>query len=324
MKSPLFSRHQPGGVFTVVNETITTGDIWFVDSGSATGADGEGYGRNPDAPFVTIDYAIGQCTASNGDIIYVMPGHAETLDGAADITCDVIGVKIIGIGWGSNKPTISVDTEHDSTAVISVSVDNVWWENIRFVGVNTGGSSGVFDIGGGADHCTIKGCDFIETANTLELCVTAARGVITAVTSVTAVDSLSIIGCTMQGAAAGNDESFLCAADGTAGLTNLLIDGCRIIGTFADDAIQLDAGTNVNTPGTIVNSVLANQGGNNVVATLDTGAVFFLDNLTLFGAHSTTAPLVGYNASYMGQVYSCEPGAFGDNGLIGSTTNWGA
>ena len=80
-KAALFSRHQPGGVFTIVDEAnFTTGNIFFVDSGSATGADSVGAGRNPDLPFLTIDYAVGQCTANNGDYIIAMPGHAAELE----------------------------------------------------------------------------------------------------------------------------------------------------------------------------------------------------------------------------------------------------
>lgn len=321
MKTPLFVRNQPGGLFTVVDQNLTTGDIWFVDSGSATGADTVGHGQNPDSPFVTIDYAIGQCTASQGDIIYVMPGHAETLSAAAAITCDVIGIKIIGLGWGSNMPTLSIDTEHTEEAPISITVDNVWLENLRLVGINAGGSKDAIGIGGGADYCTLKGLVFEETSTDKELGIGAAYGVITCITSVTAIDHLSIINCTMHGLA-GNDESFLSATDGTAGLTNLLIDGCVITGTFADDVLQLDAGTNVNTPGTIINSVLCNKGGNNLVATFDTGGCFYMHNLAVFGASGTTIPLVGYDASYQGLVFTCEPGA--SYVVAGSATNWGA
>lgn len=78
--SPLFSTYNPSGAFTVVDQSFTTGNIWFV--GSATGTNGEGYGKSPAAPFATIDYAVGQATASNGDVIYVMPYHAETVSAA--------------------------------------------------------------------------------------------------------------------------------------------------------------------------------------------------------------------------------------------------
>jgi len=128
-KSPMFSRHQPGGMFGVINETQTTGNIWFVDSGSATGADAAGFGENPDAPFLTIDYAIGNCTASNGDWIIVMPGHTDTVSAAGSIAADVAGIRIIGLGEGINRPVISWSA---AAGYISVTAANVTFENIVF------------------------------------------------------------------------------------------------------------------------------------------------------------------------------------------------
>ena len=69
-RTALFSRKQSGGVFTISDLRQHPGDIWFVDAGSGT--DGDGYGQNPDAPFATLDYAVGKCTASQGDVIYLM------------------------------------------------------------------------------------------------------------------------------------------------------------------------------------------------------------------------------------------------------------
>ena len=52
-RTALFSRHQPGGVWTIENLVEHPGNVWFVNS--ADGTDGAGYGRNPDAPFATAD-----------------------------------------------------------------------------------------------------------------------------------------------------------------------------------------------------------------------------------------------------------------------------
>ncbi len=322
VKSPLFARKQSGGMFAVVDERITTGNIFWVDSGNTTqGADAAGYGLNPDIPFLTIDYAVGQCTASNGDIIYVMPGHAETFSTANDLLVDVAGVSIIGIGESASKPTISVDTEHTEEAGLAITAAGCTIKNIRFVGINAGGSKNTIAIS--ASDTTIDSCEFIETSTDKELGIGAAYGIITILDADGAVARIKILNCICNGLA-GNDESFISVTDGSLGASWCTIDGCTIIGTFADDIIQADAGTNVNTYWTVTNSILANLGGDNLCATIDTGAVFFLENLALFGAGATTAPLVGYNISYMGRVYSCEPGAFGATGLIGSTTNWSA
>src|SRR5690349_3795433 len=101
-RTALFSRHQPGGVFTVDDLAEHPGDIYFVGSGVTGATDAAGYGKTPDAPFATLDYAIGQCTASQGDVIYLLPGHTET---TTAIALDVAGVRIIGLGWGRIRPT---------------------------------------------------------------------------------------------------------------------------------------------------------------------------------------------------------------------------
>jgi len=106
-RAALFSRHQPGGVFNIVDIEEHPGDVWFVDSG--TGTDGAGYGQDPDSPCATLDYAIGLATASQGDVIYIMPGHNESLTAATSCVVDKIGLSIIGLGRGMNRPIFDYD-----------------------------------------------------------------------------------------------------------------------------------------------------------------------------------------------------------------------
>jgi len=119
MKTPLFVRKQSGGMFTVVNETDTTGNLFWVDSGSATKANSVGSGQNPDKPFSTIDYAVGRCTANNGDRIIVMPGHTETITTDGGLAIDVDGLTIVGLGEGDQRPTISITTLAAASMIIS-------------------------------------------------------------------------------------------------------------------------------------------------------------------------------------------------------------
>jgi hypothetical protein len=164
-KTELFVRKQKGGMFAVVNESITTGNIFFVDSGS--GSDAAGYGQNPDAPFASIDYAVGQCTADQGDIIYVLPGHTETLTGT-DITVDVAGVSIIGRGTGSLKPWIK---HNHADAEVSIAADNVTWQGIRHSADVTDVKVAI-EIEDGIDYCTVRDCTFdVVTTGTDEFLV---------------------------------------------------------------------------------------------------------------------------------------------------------
>jgi len=123
-KIPLFGEKQPGGILVFSDQRQSTGSIFFVDD---SGTDAAGNGRNPDNPVATIDYAVGLCTAGAGDVIYVMPGHAESV--ATSITMDVAGVSIIGLGHGHSRPTLTTTA---ATDCITVTAADCRIENIIF------------------------------------------------------------------------------------------------------------------------------------------------------------------------------------------------
>lgn len=115
-------------IIGVGEETMTTGDAFFVDSGNVFAADGND-GRNPEKPMATIDAAIARCAANNGDIIFVMPGHAEaTLTTSIDM--DVAGVWVRGLGWGASRPTL---TFTGTAGTVTMSADSTRLSNIRLV-----------------------------------------------------------------------------------------------------------------------------------------------------------------------------------------------
>ena len=185
-KTALFVRKTPGGVFSVEDQALSTGDRWWVHSG--TGTDGVGYGTHPDSPLATIDYAINLCTASQGDIIFVMPGHAENITTATAINCDVIGISIIGLGDGDLIPTVSMTTAEGS---VTVSVASVTIKNIKFVAVFATGVTTGFTIAGGADGLTLDGVQMWDTAANQEFLIHASIA--------TGVDRLLIKNCRFAG-----------------------------------------------------------------------------------------------------------------------------
>lgn len=127
------------------------GSVFWVDSG--TGSDGNK--GTFDRPFATIDYAIGRCTASNGDIILVYPGHAETV--TSSITADIAGISIVGLGNGANRPIL---TGAATDETIDVTAANVTIQNIRFAALTSGTQAGTRKITIQAANCTVSGCDF--------------------------------------------------------------------------------------------------------------------------------------------------------------------
>lgn len=157
-KTELFVRKQVGGMFTVANEALNTGNIFWVCS--VTGTDSVGYGQNPDAPFATLAYAITKCTASNDDRIYVMAGHAEAVTAAGSIALSKIGVSIIGLGNGTARPTFSWTTISSATMTITaagISIKNCIFDIGNGI---TGLTSGIVISAAGV---TISNCTFYPT-----------------------------------------------------------------------------------------------------------------------------------------------------------------
>lgn len=168
-RTPLFVRRQPGGVLSIIDVPAHPGNIFFVDSGSTTGGDTSGFGQSPDSPFLTIDFAVGQCTASNGDVIYVMPGHAESLTAAAAIAADVAGISIIGVGVGNTRPVITFAST-DNAATWTVSANNVKIRNVVLV-CNDDALTNALVVSG--DNCEID-IEFQDTSAAVET-ATAVR-----------------------------------------------------------------------------------------------------------------------------------------------------
>lgn len=125
--TPLFSRHQPGGVFTIQDMESHPGTVRFVDSSHAAAQNALGGGQSPDKPFATLAYVMTNASTltpalAAGDVIYVMPGHAETIAAAAGIACATAGVKIIGLGWGAARPTFTFSVTGSTWTVTAASV----------------------------------------------------------------------------------------------------------------------------------------------------------------------------------------------------------
>lgn len=135
----------------MLSPLVSTGRTIYVSSVTGTASS---QGTQPRSPISTIDAAIGLCTANKGDRIVVLPGHAETLSAASDITCDVAGVTIIGIGTGSLMPTLTYSA---TAATTVISAANVTISGIRFVaGID---NVAVF-VTMGADWGRLSGCEF--------------------------------------------------------------------------------------------------------------------------------------------------------------------
>jgi hypothetical protein len=156
MDTKLFGRHQPGGLFSILDRAkFPTGNVWWVDStATTTGANSVGYGTNPDAPFLTLAYAETQ--ASAGDTIYLMPGHNEGI-ADAQIDLDLAGLSVIGLGEGGDVPRIDFD---HANASIDIGANNVTLRNIRLLPSITTIAIGI-DIEAGKTDTLLEGIEIL-------------------------------------------------------------------------------------------------------------------------------------------------------------------
>ncbi len=165
---------QPGQVFWVSNSTVLApGQKGGSDSNDGT------YNR----PFATLDFAISQCVANRGDIIFVKPGHAETISTATALAFDVAGVAIIGLGSGTLRPTITFGA---AAATIAVTAAGVTCRNILFI-ANFAAVTSAFTVSARSFH--LEGNEFRDTSSILNFvaCVTTSG-------AANAADGLAISG----------------------------------------------------------------------------------------------------------------------------------
>lgn len=180
------------------SRSITSGNIWFVDSGAAQRSDtndGE-HGKSWDMPFATLDFAVG--CASVDDVIFVAEGHAETITAAAGVDLDVQGLKVIGMGQGSRKPKFTIGATDVVTADIDIDAADILLENFQFT-IAAADVTAMIDVN--AKNFTCRNCDFTMGVSSYE----AVTGIDINGGKANACDGAIIEGCNFYSTlAAGN------------------------------------------------------------------------------------------------------------------------
>jgi len=148
------------------------GKTFYVDSAVA-GTDG----TSPSTAVATLAAALAKCTASQGDTVVIMPGHAESIASATALGFSVAGVAIIGLGKGSKRPTFTFTTAN--TATIAVSAAGISIENCIFIG-NFLSIASAFTLTTAADFW-VERCAFRDTD--------ATHGFLSIITTTVSVNS---------------------------------------------------------------------------------------------------------------------------------------
>jgi hypothetical protein len=285
MRNALFSQQQPGGMFAILDNRMTTGNIFFVNS--ATGTDAAGYGKNPDAPFATINYALTQCTNANGDQVYVMPGHTEAVGAAGGITFSHSGVRVIGLGIGRSRPIITLGTATTATIAMSSAYSSL--ENM--VIDCTGFDAVVAPIKVTAGDCTIKDCEIVTGFATAQ----ATSGI----TTTAAADRLTVENCLFRATSDAGTEAAIIIVGGD----GHIIQDNVFIGAYSSGVGAIENKTTACTNAIVLHNTIRNlTAGCTKAMVFVTGATGQISE-NYMQILAGTAPITGDAMSWVGANY---------------------
>lgn len=294
---PLIQTH-PGRVFWVDNSTAGSGDTY------RTGSDGNK--GTFDAPFATINYAVNTaCRANKGDIVFVKPGHAETIADATTLTLGVAGVAVIGLGSGSNRPTLTFSTA--TTANIPVTAANITVHNMLFK-ANKADVASVFTATSTntPKDFVVSNCEFRDGSSILNF-ITVVTGNATA----NSMDGLTFVGNKVFSAgttAATTAIKMLSATDRMDISDNFFVhailnDTASVLAMGANDATNLKMARNIaykpntsSTGGSFVSSSSTASTGmchDNYFYQLDATAGIWIATGTKLGFQNNYSPITG-------------------------------
>ena len=131
-----------------------SGTVFYVSTG---GNDSNG-GKSWDDAFLTIDYAVNQCTAGAGDGIIVAPGtYDEIANGVNGVVCDITGVHIIGVGY----VLVTNTTNTGAGNVFRMTASNVTLVNLSIMKGETVNNNSVLVLITGAVAVNLLNCIII-------------------------------------------------------------------------------------------------------------------------------------------------------------------
>lgn len=263
----------------------TMGSVWFADS--AGGASTGGY--TPDAPTATLIQAQTLATASVGDIVYVKPGHAETIVGAAGMTFSKAGVRYQGLGNGRNRPAITFST--DIAAQMIVSGANITFSNFFFD--LTGIDAITAAISVTAADVAFEDCDF--------QCNSGTAGVVLGILTAATATRLRIERCNFLGPAVNTGTTTTAQVKHEVGVDYVIKD-CYFTGKMTQAILNATAVLR----GLIDSNRFVVATGT-VAITMHASSTPFIVNNRI-NVPSGTAPIVAAAGFVAGNVYSAAPG----------------
>jgi hypothetical protein len=269
-----------------------TGKIFFVLASTATylGDFMSEFTNDKDGVpriYTTINAAMAACVANRGDVIYVLPGHVENITSATTLVCNKAGVRIQGVGEGTNRPTLTWTTS--AAATIPVSAANVTIDNMILT--LTGVAAVTAGITPTAAGFTLSN----STVNTASATNQAALGILTTA----AANSMTIVNNRFLG----TPNAGTAAAIRVVGGANLSVRNNVFLGNYTTTLGAIDNATTACTLAHIENNFIYNATAASTVALNFQAASTGIISNNRMQILSGTAPIVGAAMSWVGANY---------------------
>ena len=231
----------------------------------------------------TIAAAVALCTASGNDQIMVLPGHTESVSAAAGIALSTAGISLIGLGTGTQRPTITFDTA--TTATMTVTAANVTIDNFVFTQAF---DAIVSPIVVSAAGFTMKNC-YVMTANASYQCTQF-------ILTTAAANNMTIVNNRFNGTVDAGTTAVITIVGGD----NAYIADNDFIGAYTSAVGAIQSITTLNTNCVIRRNTIVNKtAGATKGITLLTGSTGVIAE-NKFGIGSGAAPITGDAVHWVG------------------------
>jgi len=285
-----------GGLFDInPGDLNTTGRVFIVCASTDTNFAeissmyGAGYPDGKRIVHSTLALAIAACLADRGDVILIAPGHSETITAAAGIAMATAGVRVVGLGSGTDRATINFTTS--TAATLTVTAQGCSFTNILFVvGIDALASMIVVS----ATDTTFQNCEF-DTNN-------ATMGVVLGILTAATADRLVVNNCRFLGPAV-NAGTTTTAQIQYEAAVDIQITNNYFTGKMTQAVL--------NVTGTVLRGLIANNffviaTGTKAIAVASASTPFISNNR--INVPSGTAPIVAAAGFVAGNVYSAAAG----------------
>lgn len=223
------------------------------------------------AVYNTVDEAINACTANQGDVIYVMPGHTETIT-SGSIALDVAGTSVICLGRGKNQ---AVFTYSATTSKITVGAASCTFKGGFHVPAAGIAVVTAFLVGAATDFL-LEGAIFEDASST-----GAFTSIVTTGSTTLAANGLSIVG-----------NYHLGLATSPAATISILgnTDRLYVADNFVDSAATNDIGHFITAAALVLRGARIVRNTLNVVSATNAAVGIFMTS-----SASTDTGIIAYN-----------------------------